>query len=105
MQPCGVCLRYFKLRIPLDKITGLKYQRFTSSGCKDLEIIKFRFAKRLSKVATYRNGQIIHDVIHKCQIKQGKLNFLTLVDMFYVIILKRVKTSHKEHIKLHLFHC
>ena len=103
MQPCGVCLRYFKLRIQLDKIT-LKYQRYTSSGCKDLEIIKFRFAKRLSKVATYRNEQIIHDVIHKCQIKQGKRNFLTLVDMFSVIILKRVKTSHKEHIKLHLFH-
>ena len=45
LQPNFVNLRYFKLWIMLDQI-GLKYHRFTSSGCKDIGIRKFEFVAK-----------------------------------------------------------
>ena len=67
--------------------------------------MKLRKQNRLSSAIGGNREMTNHIQRPKCQIYQGKQNFLTIVDMFSNIKQKSVKPENKEHIKLHLFYC
>jgi len=96
LQPNVVDLRYYKLLILLSVILSLKYQKFTPSGSKVIEIGKFEFLAKnqfLIKIKCQNSLQISNcpDLI------MNRSNFLEFLMIAWRICMPILYISLKNH--------